>query len=243
RGIQMIQQAGQQRVDLIARNFAETGFKDLMRGIEYMLSKYSTKAMTVRLRGKWVEVDPREWRTQFDMRINVGLGTGNKDVQLQHLNAIDQSQIELMKAGRGYMVTDENLWNVARKKAEELGFKNPEMFISDPSTVQKPPPQPNPDIVKIEADAAADKAKIDQNGQMKLLDAETVKHVESIKSQTLIEVAKIDAASRERIAAAQMQHEAKLKIFEANQPEDQGKLKLQKDLEEMKAHIMSTTEN
>ena len=242
RGIQMIQAAGQQRIDLIARIIAETGFKDLMRGIEYMLSKYSTKAMTVRLRGKWVEVDPREWKTQFDMRINVGLGTGNKDVQLQHLNAIDQSQIELMKAGRGYMVSDENLWNVAKKKAEALGFKNPEMFISDPATVQKPPPQPNPDLIKIQADQQEAQGKLQQNHQMKLLDAETTREVEQIRAQTAKDIAVIDAQSKERIAKAQMDHEAKLKIFDANQPKDDGKMAAQKEIEEMKAHIQSTLE-
>ena len=45
------------------------------------------------------------------------------------------------------------------------------------------------------------------------------------------------------IAAAQMQHEAKLKVFEANQPEDQGKLKAQQDIATMNAHVQSTLEN
>ena len=238
RGIHLIQQAGQQRIDLIARIFAETGVKDLMRGITYMLAKYSTKAMTVRLRGKWVEVDPRDWKTQFDMRINVGLGTGNKDMQLQHLNAIEMAQIELIKAGRGYLVTDENIWTLYRKKAEALGFKDPDMFVTDPATVEKPPPQPNPDLVKIEAEAAEAKAKIEQTGQLKMLDAETTREVEQIRSNTAREVALIDAQSRERIEKMRMDHEAKLKIFEANQPEDGGKAKIA----EMEAHINSTLE-
>ena len=238
RGIQMIQQAGQQRIDMIARIFAETGVKDLMRGITYMLSKYSTKAMTVRLRGKWVDVDPRDWKTQFDMRINVGLGTGNKDAQLAHLDRVEQAQIELIKSGRGYLVTDENIWTLYRKKAEALGFKDPDMFVTDPQTVQKPPPQPNPDLVKIEADSKADQAKIEQNGQLKLLDAETVREVEQIKSRTAIEVARMDIESRERIEAARMKHEAQIKVFESNQPEGGDK----KEVEEMKAHIASTME-
>ena len=242
RGIQMIQQAGQQRVDLIARIIAETGFKDLMRGIQYMLSKYSTKAMTVRLRNKWVEVDPREWRTQFDMTINVGLGTGNKDVVLAHLDRIEQSQIELMKAGRGYMVSDENTYQLYKKKAEAMGFKTPDMFVSDPNTVQKPPPQPNPEIVKIEADAAEAKGKLEQNSKKMMLDTETTKEVEAIKAQTAIQIAQIDAESRERIAAAQMRHESQLKVFESNQPVDQGKLDAQKQIAEMQTHVQSTLE-
>lgn len=242
RGIQMIQQSAQQRVDLIARSFAETGIKSLMRGIQYMLSKYSTKAMTVRLRGKWVEVDPRDWKTQFDMRINVGLGTGNKDAQLMHLDKIEQSQIELIKSGRGYLVTDENLWNVYRKKAEALGYKDPEMFVSDPNTVQKPPPPPNPDLLKIEADSKEAEGKLQQNTQLRLLDAETQKEIETQRNKTNLAIAQINAESDERKAAAQRKHEAELKVFEMNRPQDTSEAELKKHLAEMQAHINSTLE-
>ena len=238
RGIQMIQQAGQQRGDLIARIFAETGVKDLMRGIAYMLSKYSTKAMTVRLRNEWHEIDPRDWKTQFDMTINVGLGTGNKDVQLAHLDRLGQSQVELMKEGRGYMVSDENIYNLYKKRAEAMGFKHPEVFVSDPKTVEKPPPQPNTDVMKIEADVAETRAKIDSTEQIRAFDAQTQEKLESIKSQTAIAIAEIDAASRERIAKMQMEHEASLKIFESNQPKDGAKEKT----EELKTQVDAAIE-
>jgi len=212
----LIQQAGQQRGDLIARIFAETGVKDLMRGIAYMMSKYSTKAMTVRLRNQWVEIDPREWKTQFDMTVNVGLGTGNKDVQIAHLGALGAKQMELMQTGRGHLVTDENVYNLYKKTGEAMGFKHPEVFVSDPANVQRPQPQPNPDMMKIMAEAEESKAKIKSNEQIRMFDAQTQKELEQIKSQTAIAIARIEAETKEKIAQMQITADAQLAVFNGN---------------------------
>ena len=233
RGIQMIQQAGQQRGDLVARIFAETGVKDLMRGIVYMLSKYSTKEMTVRLRNKWVEVDPRDWKTQFDMTVNVGLGTGNKDIQLQHLNAMHQQQIELMQTGKGYMVTDENIYNLYKKQSEAMGFKHPELFVADPQTIppQAKQPPPPPEMIKIQAEAKSDADKLQQNGQLRQFDAQTQKELEHMKSQTQLAIAQITSQTQKELEMMRLnaqkdlqdmkcQHEARLKVYDNNQPMD-----------------------
>jgi len=43
-----------------------------------VIRKNGQQAETVRLRNKWVNVDPRDWKERNDMTINVGLGTGSK---------------------------------------------------------------------------------------------------------------------------------------------------------------------
>lgn len=234
RGINMIQQAGQQRIDMIARNFAETGVKDLMRGIVYMLSRYSSKEMTVRLRNKWVEVDPRDWKTQFDMTVNVGLGTGNKDQQLVHLNAMAAQQMEMMKEGRGYMVSDQNIYNLYKKQAEAMGFKHPELFVSDPASIppeakQKPPP---PELIKIQADSKEAQDKIASTEKIRGFDAETQKEIEAMKAHAQITMTQIQAQNQKEIEQMRMQHEAQLKVFETRQPDDGQKAviaKMQED--------------
>lgn len=215
-GIAMIQSAAQQRVDLIARIFAETGVKDLFRGIAYFLSKYSTKAMTVRLRNKWVDIDPREWKTQYDMTVNVGLGTGNKDMQLGHLTKMHEMQIELMNTGRGYMVTDENVWNLSKKMSENMGFKHPDLFITNPEGVQKPPPAPNPDLIRIEAETKINQEKIQSNEKQRAFDAETQKAIESTKAQALIQIAAMDNANKKEIEQMRITAESQLHIFNRN---------------------------
>lgn len=216
RGIQIIQSAAQQKIDLIARIFAETGVKDLFRGIAYFLSKYSQKKMTIRLRNKWVDIDPREWKTQFDMTVNVGLGTGNKDAQLVHLVKMHDMQVELMKEGKGYMVSDQNIFNLAKKTAENMGFKHPEIFLSDPNTVKPPPPQPNPEMLKIQQADKEATAKIQSNEKIRQFDAQTQKEVESIKANALITVEQMRIQSSERMKQLEIRHAAELAIFKAN---------------------------
>lgn len=216
RGIAMIQSAAQQKLDLIARIFAETGVKDLFRGIAYFLSKYSSRKMTLRLRNKWVDIDPRQWKTQFDMIANVGLGTGNKDAQLVHLIKMNEMQLELMKTGRGYMVTDQNVYNLAKKMAENTGFKHPDIFVTDPRQVEKPAEQPNPEMLKIQQADAEAKMKIQSNEKIRQFDAQTQKEVETIKSQTLISIAQLDASTKEKIAQLQIASDAQIAIYKAN---------------------------
>ncbi len=238
RGIGLIQQAGQKREKLIARIFAETGVKDLMKGIAYMLSKYSTKAMTIKLRNQWVDIDPREWEDQYDMVVNVGLGTGNKDQQLAHLNLVDQSQLELMKTGRGYLVTDENVFNLHSKRAETMGFKNPEMFISSPNSVQKPPPAPNPDLLKIQQADKEATSKLQSNEKIRQFDAQTQKELETIKAQGQAVIEQMKLQAMKEIEAMKIQAQQQLEVFRTNATlKDQasalehGKLQLQVDRE------------
>lgn len=239
RGIQMIQTASQQKIDLIARIFAETGVKDLFRGITYMLSKYSSRKLTLRLRNKWVDIDPRQWKTQFDMTVNVGLGTGNKDAQLVHLAKMNEVQLELMKTGRGYMVTDENVYNLASKMAENMGFKHPDMFITDPAQVQKPPPQPDPELLKIQQADTEAKMKIQSNEKIRLFDAGTQKEIETIKSQTQMQIVMLQEATKEKIARLQIAAEAQIEIYKANNAQQGQAVQLDKKKGELDKQQLS----
>lgn len=153
RGATIMQNNAMQRVELIARIFAETGVKALFKLILHNLVKYNTKPMTIRLTDSFVEVDPRGWDTSMDMTMNVGLGTGNKDQQLVHLQAVAQAQIGLLQMGLP-VVTPQNIYNAQAKIVENAGFKNVEEFWTDPQSVPPQPPQPDPATLKLQQDQA-----------------------------------------------------------------------------------------
>ena len=235
RGISLIQSAGQQRLDLIARIFAETGVKDLMRGIVYMMSKYSTRELTMKLRNKWVNVDPREWKTMLNITINVGLGTGNRDVQLAHLTAMAQKQNELIQTGKGYMVSDENIYNLYQKTSEAMGFKHPELFIIDPKSIPKEAkqPAPNPEMIKIQAEAENDKAKNQITMMKEQMSAETLKAIEQIKSETALAIAQMDNATKEKLKAADIRANAEMALHDENSPMGKKSVELEKKKTEL----------
>lgn len=151
-GITQIMSAAQQRIELIARVLAETGVKDMFLKLLKLVTTHQNKAQIVRLTNGFVEVDPRQWKTQFDVTVNVGLGTGNKDQQAAHLTNLLQMQQGLFQAG---IVTPKNLYETAKRLPEVLGFKS-DAFFTDPDELAKAaegqPPEPNPEQMKFEAE-------------------------------------------------------------------------------------------
>lgn len=165
-GITQIMTAAQQRVELIARIFAETFIKPMFLLIDHCVTKYQNKERVIRIRGNFVTVDPRQWESNFDMTINVGLGTGNKDQQLMHLQTIAmmQEKIIMMQGGpNGPLVTMDNVYATMSKITENAGLKNVEAFWTDPkkAALAGPPPPPPPDPVQLKTQAEIEaKAKL-----------------------------------------------------------------------------------
>lgn len=132
RGIDRIMNAAQQKIQLIARIFAETGVRDLFLAIHHMLSKHSTRSKAIRLRGKWVEVDPQEWGRRSDMTVQVGLGSGNKDQMLGHLLQVLGIQSQALAAGSP-LVTWRNVYNTGADIVRNAGLKAPERYFTEPA--------------------------------------------------------------------------------------------------------------
>ena len=160
-GAQMIMNASQKRMKLMARIAAECLVAPMFRGIFKTLSDHGMQKISYRLNGKFVDYDPQEWRDQYDMTINVGIGTGDVQQQSAFLMQIAQSQAAV--AGSPFaakLLSPKSVYNVQARLAENAGFKNPAEFWVDPDTVQAPdaPPPPNP-VVEIE------KAKLQDSQQ------------------------------------------------------------------------------
>lgn len=101
RAIDLLQQAGQGRQEMFARNFAE-GMKSLFRHMHALLRRNGSQDMAVKLRGKWVQVDPTAWRHRTDLEPQVGLGSGSKDRALGGLQMV----LELQEKGFDAGITD-----------------------------------------------------------------------------------------------------------------------------------------
>lgn len=167
-----MQTASNGKIELIARIFAETGVKDLFSKVLQLLCKYQDKARIVRLRGKYVAIDPREWTNGFDMTINVGLGTGNKQEQMAMLAMVMAKQEEILKTAgiENPLVSVTNYRQTLGRFIEAAGFKDSNEFFKEitPETEQQlaqqqTQPQPNPQVeaytAQVQAQIAADQAK------------------------------------------------------------------------------------
>lgn len=161
-GITQIMSASQQRIELIARIFAE-GVKELFWIIHKLTKQNATKEEVIRLRNDWVPVDPRTWKTRNDLTISVGLGTGNKDQMLMHLQTILMAQKEALGIG---VATPQNVYEALKALTMNAGFKDVEKFWTDPSKQEPRAPQPSPEEQKMQIEMRMEQQRM-QNDQQK----------------------------------------------------------------------------
>ena len=137
--------AAQSRVELIARNFAETGVKELMNRIYELLIKNQDKERVVMLRNEWIPIRPTAWDDKFDCTVSVALGTGSKDQQMMHLSQMLSFAGEAMKGGLP-IVSLQNMYNLGASLVKAMGFQNVDDFLTNPANLPPPqPPQPTPE--------------------------------------------------------------------------------------------------
>jgi len=175
-----MQQAGAGKIELIARIFAETGVKSLFKGILHLLCKYQDKARVVRMRGEFVEFDPRTWANQYDVSINVGLGAGNRQEQMAMLSMVlaKQEQLIAQYGPANPYVSPAQYRGTLGRMVEIAGFKDsaefykaitPEqdqMLSNPPPQQQQMPPEIQALMARTQAEIQANQAKAQADMQM-----------------------------------------------------------------------------
>lgn len=189
--VSAMSQASAGKLELIARIFAETGVKSLFKGILTLLCKYEDKEKLVRLNGKYVAFNPREWNDQYNVSINVGLGTGTRQEQLTTMQMILQKQEQIIQTYglSNPLVNLMQYRNTLAKFINMAGFKDAAQFMNEITPEQNEQlsqPQPEkPDanvqatelLVQVEREKAqlrsqTDSAKLDlEREQMQLENA------------------------------------------------------------------------
>ena len=131
----------QSRVELIARQFAETGVKQLMNCIYELLLKYQDKERVVMLRNQWVPVRPDMWSDKMDCTVSVALGNGSKDQQMAHLSQMLSFASQAMQGGLP-IVTEQNMYNLGAALIKAMGYQNVDDFLTQPPPPQQGQPTP-----------------------------------------------------------------------------------------------------
>ena len=204
----------EERTMLIARILAETGVKELFWKILELVSKHQDTPQVVKLRNKWVQVDPREWKDKFNMSVTVGLGTGSQQTTLQGAMGIMGIQFEMLKAGMGdRVVSEQNFYNSAQAYSKAVFPKKADQFFTNPEQAQPKAPPPVDPKVQLAAQKmqVSDKQKRDkmaQDAQLKVMDAR--KEMEMQQRELMQDQGKFtnELQHDARMKGADMAHEA-----------------------------------
>jgi hypothetical protein len=177
--VQAQQSSQYTKIETFARNIAECGgLKRLFKCILRLFCENQRSARTIRLRGRWVQVDPRSWDADMDVEVNVGLGAGTKDRDLAMLQGVAMKQelaVQALGTPFNPLLNVGHIFDTYRKMAETAGLKNPRQYfpevtqdqVADIKAQMDKNPPPNPEAMQAQAQMQVEQMKLQATMQQK----------------------------------------------------------------------------
>ncbi len=229
-GVGQMMTAAQQKIELIARIFAETGMKDLANSVYMLVQKFEKPEKIVRLNNKWTTLYPHEWKEKLDCVAQVGLGFGNKDMNLMHLGRLSQTiQMIAQHPAAGMLLKPKNVYNLVAEQIKAMGMKNVDDFITDPGDQDVPKKQgPSPEEQAKQAEAQLKAQEI----KVKLQKIQQESAIKQQEMQLEADIAAQDLELKRQEAQVDMQIKAQeLEIKKAELALKQQELVLEREQE------------
>lgn len=166
--------ASKLKLETVARIWAAGGMRKLGRAILRILKRRQDFARMVKMNGVETPVDPRAWAEleDWDVAVNTGLGTGNreKDVAVMAQLVAKQEEILLKLGPSNPLVSVPQYAQALNDLAELSGVHTPSKYFNTlPPNWQPPPQPPKPDpkvqVAQIQAGATIEAANIKAGAQ------------------------------------------------------------------------------
>lgn len=216
-----------QKMEMIARMLAETLVKPMLLQVHALMIKHQDKPKAMKLRGKYVQVNPQEWRERTDLRLKVGLGTGSEEEKREKLGLVTQLQDRLVPMG---LVGPMQAYTLFADMTKAMGFDMPEKYAMSPMSPEfqqamqgSNQQQPNPlaEVEQIKGNIALQREQMalsfKQWQEQYRADQERANQMIEMRMQMMSEAA--DRRSREVIEAAKLEFQA---LIQSMKPVDIG---------------------
>jgi hypothetical protein len=128
-GMSQVMAQALERIEMIARLFAETGVRDLAQQFVQMNIDYLDQEAAVKVNDSWQNITPEDIDGNFDVLVDVGVGTAGKEMKIQQLMMMFNTLPIGMQAGA---VTGENVYELYYAMYELMGYKVPDRFTTKP---------------------------------------------------------------------------------------------------------------
>lgn len=211
----MINNASIGQTELMVATAAE-GLRKFFGGLLRLIIRHQDQPRTVRLRDEWIEVDPRHWNANMDATVNVGLGAGTRERDMQVMQFVMAMQEKLLEAfgPDNPFVSPQNLWEALSRSVEAAGLKSPDLYFSepDPQKIEQllSQGQQGPTDTEVKAQEAQAKVQMD----MQKAKAEMDLAREKMMAETQLAREKMQAEMQ--LAREKMQMEARIGAVKAS---------------------------
>ena len=133
-GVSQVMGAMQQRKELLARIFGETGIKDLYLAVARMNTNFLDKEENIQLDNRWINIKPDDIDVEYDVEIDVGMSTGSKEIAFQDILAMFNTYgmiADKLGPATFELFTLENVKEMLKELWRNKGFKNTSRFVNE----------------------------------------------------------------------------------------------------------------
>lgn len=213
-GTAMMQAAGQQQEEFIARNLAEALARLFVK--KYKLMRAEAEPFQIRVDGKPRMIDPSQWPEDINIVVRTGLGSGSKDRRVQARMAIAPMVQEAIAAG---LAGPEQAFNLIDGLARDMGIGKGADYVypADSEELAAKAQEPDPETQKALAEIEAKKQMKAAELELKREEATADIQLEREKAQAEIDLAQQKAQAEMQLAREKMALEAELGAMKARQ--------------------------
>jgi hypothetical protein len=201
----------QERIELYARIFAETGMKRLFRGVAKLLRENQDAARIIKLNGTWVPVEPRAWVGDLECQPNVALGKGTDQDKINFLALIASKQeLAIQTLGPMNPIAGIDKWANTMRQATVLGgFKDASRYFGQVTPefmaqLAQPNQQPDPATMMVEVE----KMKVELQHMREMLKIQQDGHIAAAKDDLERDRIRVNALTQ--LARDDASHEREL---------------------------------
>lgn len=172
-GAGLVENAANDRLDLITRTFAETGFRGVFKKILRLIVEHWDEPLSIRLRGKPTTIDPRKFDIDMDIMPTVGLGVNGKQQKIAEADgmlAIAEKVITMQGGLMGAFIGEKEAYNFLKASLVARGEKVVSNFIKDPGAQEQQQPvapPPDPKLQELQMKMQLEQAKMKQDADLK----------------------------------------------------------------------------
>lgn len=208
--------AANQRIEAIARIFAETGLSSLYSSIHRLLCRHQDWTAKFKLKGQWIDANPTEWQERANLTVSVGLGNSSRDEVRNNLTFMGTAQQQAAQIPG--LIQPKNVFALFRRMQTEMGFEQDD-FITDPKSPEyqqfiakqsQPPPDPYVIGKQMDAQAKSQGQQIDAQIKLRGQDLDQAAKITDMELKYGIDLAKTgigaEVATHDRIHEGQQAH-------------------------------------
>ena len=220
----------QQRMKIIARNFANQFVKPLFHEVYRLVVENEQYEKVVDIAGSFVQINPRNWIEKRDVIVELKLGYGEQEREAQKHLALHQLMTTDPSLQPLYGL--QNRYNMMKKVLEQQGILNVDAYLTRPDML--PPAQPDP-MQQMQVQMATK--------QMEIQDRQTAVAEQKAATQAAQAQAKLQL-DREKATAQYAlqsdQQDLREDEFAHKQRIDEGELEMLRNTEETRGIISPT---